>query len=58
MEDMVDESILPVLEVHADYLERALRAIEDNYGTVEDYLQQALGVGPVELAELRNRYLE
>jgi protein-tyrosine phosphatase len=54
---MVAESILPMLEVHEDYLAMALRHIEENYSSLEEYLEQALGVGPVELAELRSRYL-
>jgi protein-tyrosine phosphatase len=58
LEHMVAESILPMLEVHEDYLAMALRHIEDNYASIEEYLEQALGVGPVELAELRARYLE
>ncbi len=58
MEHMDEEAILPMLEVHADYLEAALGAIEREYGSVERYLQQALDVGPAELEELRRRYLE
>ena len=58
LEHMVAESILPMLEVHEDYLANALHHIDENYRSVEDYLEQALGVGPAELAELRARYPE
>lgn len=58
LEHMVAESILPMLEVHEDYLAVALRHIEDNYSSLEEYLEQALGLGPAELQELRSRYLE
>jgi len=58
LEHMVADAILPMLEVHEDYLAVALRHIDDNYGSVEDYLAQALRVGPAELVELRSRYLE
>ncbi|MCB1710617.1 MAG: tyrosine-protein phosphatase, partial [Halioglobus sp.] len=58
LEHMVAESILPMLEVHEDYLANALHHIDENYSRLEDYLEQALGVGPAELAELRARYLE
>jgi protein-tyrosine phosphatase len=58
LEHMVAEAILPMLEVHEDYLGIALQHIDENYGSVEEYLEQALGVGPAELAELRGRYLE
>jgi len=57
MEHMDHESIMPMLEVHEDYLARALEVIEQNYESVEAYLAEALGVGPAELAELRDRYL-
>jgi protein-tyrosine phosphatase len=58
LEHMAAEAILPMLEVHEDYLATALRHIVENYGSVEEYLAQALGVGSPELAELRARYLE
>ncbi len=58
MERMDAAAILPMLEVHQDYLERALAVIADNYGSVEEYLSEALGVGTAELKELRARYLE
>ena len=57
LEHMVAAAILPMLEVHEDYLATALRHIVENYGSVEDYLARALGVGSPELAELRARYL-
>lgn len=57
MEHMDAESILPMLEVHEDYLARALAAIDENAASVEAYLESALAVGPAELAELRGRYL-
>ena len=57
MEHMDTESIMPMLEVHEDYLARALDAIEQNYESIEAYLAEALGVGPDGLAELKERYL-
>ena len=58
MQALAGASILPMLEVHEDYLARALLAIEQGYPSVEAYLQEALGVGAAELAELQARYLE
>lgn len=58
MEHIDSDAVLPMLEVHEDYLARALESIDENYGSVENYLAQALGVGHAELGELRNRYLE
>jgi protein-tyrosine phosphatase len=58
MEHMAADSIRPMLEAHEDYLAVALRHMEESYESVEDYLEQALGLGPAELTELRDRYLE
>jgi protein-tyrosine phosphatase len=58
MENMLVEDILPMLEVHEDYLAMALGYIDEHYESVESYLERALGVGAPELAELRRRYLE
>jgi protein-tyrosine phosphatase len=58
LEHMEAAAILPMLEVHADYLEVALDHIEESYGSVAEYLSRALGVGPAELAELQRRYLD
>ncbi len=58
MDHIKSEAVLPMLEVHEDYLARALAFIDENYGSVENYLAQALGVGHAELEELRDRYLE
>lgn len=58
MEHMASAAIMPMLEVHEDYLAVALEYIDQNFGSVEEYLAQALGVGSAELAELRGRYLE
>ena len=57
MEHVDAEAIRPMLEVHEDYLARALSSIEQNYDSVEAYLREALGLGPAELAELKGRYL-
>ena len=58
MEHMDAASVLPMLEVHEDYLIRALNAIDEGFASFEDYLEKALGVGPAELAHLRARYLD
>ncbi len=57
MQQMAEQSILPMLEVHEDYLARALLAIEQRFPSVEVYLEEALGVGPVEVAQLQASYL-
>jgi len=57
MEQMDTQSILPMLEVHEDYLAQALATIEQSFPSVEVYLEAALGVGPAEVTQLRSRYL-
>jgi len=56
--DLETEAIIPMLEVHEDYLSAALLSIDRRYPRVEDYLAEELAVGAAELAELRGRYLE
>jgi len=58
MDNLDAATIMPMLEVHRDYLERALSVIAHDYGSVEKYLEEVMGLGPAELAELRRRYLE
>lgn len=58
MESLPADAVLPMLEVHEDYLAQALDSIDDGHASVADYLEQALGVGPAELAELQRRYLQ
>jgi protein-tyrosine phosphatase len=50
-------SILPMLEVHEDYLARALFVIDQNFPSVDIYLAEALNVGAEEVAQLQARYL-
>ncbi|MCR9105559.1 MAG: tyrosine-protein phosphatase [Gammaproteobacteria bacterium] len=57
MEHMAAEAVLPMLEVHEDYLARAFMAIDEQYASIDVYLAEALGVGAPEVAELRGRYL-
>ena len=57
LEELPEEAIMPMLQVHEDYLAEALNTIDANYDSVEHYLEDELGVGPRELAELRRRYL-
>ncbi len=52
------EAVMQVaLGVEADYLRTAFAAIEARYGSLDDYLQQVLGVGPQQRAVLRERLL-
>jgi len=57
MEGMDTDSVMPMLEVHPEYLAKALDSIKQHYRSTPVYLEEALGVGPAQLAELRRRYL-
>ena len=55
--NLPDHAILPMLEVHEEYLSAALGAIDSRYPSFETYLEEELNIGSEELAELRGRYL-
>ena len=57
LEHVEPAAIMPMLEVHEDYLGVALGYIDESHGSVRQYLARELGVGPAELAELKRRYL-
>jgi len=53
------EAVMQVaLGVDADYLRTAFTAIEERYGSLDGYLEQALGVGAAQRAVLRDRLVE
>ncbi|WP_439684602.1 Putative tyrosine-protein phosphatase [Cupriavidus oxalaticus] len=49
------EAMMPLLEVRASYLDASLQAIEQGWGSVDNYLGDALAV---DVAQLRAHYLE
>ncbi len=52
------DQIRPLLEVRREYLEAAFQAIDEQYGSFENYLKKGLGLSNRELAQLRDRLLE
>ncbi len=44
--------------VKAEWLETLLRSLGERYGSVEGYFRSELGLGPEDLAALREKYLE
>ncbi len=58
MEELQTDAILPMLEAREEYLATALHAINQNYPSVDAYLEEALGVDASARAELRGRYLQ
>ncbi len=47
----------PLMEVKVEYLEAAFQAIEEIYGSVDQYLSEALNIGPEEKERLRELLL-
>lgn len=55
--DMDPEILLPLLEARPEYLQAALTAVREEFGSVDAYLREGLGVDDAALAELRGRLL-
>ncbi|MBN7798293.1 tyrosine-protein phosphatase [Parahaliea mediterranea] len=58
MNDSDSAAIMPMLRVDEAYLRAALDSIDERYPDIESYLEEVMGVGAPERAELRRRYLE
>jgi protein-tyrosine phosphatase len=54
----VRELLRPLFDARAEYLAAAFAAIEETWGTVEDYLTQGLEFGPERRERLRERLLD
>lgn len=48
----------PLLEVRESYLQSAFDAIAENFSSLDHYLEDVLGLGQSERAELQGRYLD
>ena len=53
-----DEALRTILSVAPDYLDAAFAAISQRHGSVDSFLETALGVGPEIRESLKARYLE
>lgn len=51
------EVIQPLLGVEGEYLDAAFDQLNKDYGSVDNYLAQELGIGPAQLAMLKRRLL-
>ncbi|WP_372747569.1 tyrosine-protein phosphatase [Litorivivens sp.] len=49
-----DEAVRALFGVQERYLNEAFAAIDEHYGSMDNYLQQGLGIGPVERQQLRD----
>ncbi|MCB2061390.1 MAG: tyrosine-protein phosphatase, partial [Novosphingobium sp.] len=52
------EIVQPLIGVEGEYLDTAFAQIRQEYGSVDGYFQQELGVGPDEIAAIRKRMLD
>lgn len=57
VEHLTDEDLLPMMQTDVAYLHAALAAIDARFDGIENYLQAGLGIGPVERAELKRRFV-
>lgn len=54
----IDVDMDAIMYANMNYLDSALAAVDEKYGSMDAYLEQALGIGANEVAELRAMYLE
>lgn len=52
------EILRPMLEVQSSYLQTALNAIDGNFASLDEYLEQVLGVDAAVRQTLKSRFLE
>ena len=52
------EVIEPLMSVHPSFLEAALQAMHAEYGSIEAYFSEGLGLGEATLATLREAFLD
>ena len=56
--ELETEVMMPILEVHPEYLQAAFDAIDAEFASLEDYLGRCLGLDEHKTALLRSRYLD
>lgn len=52
------DAVAPLVGVDGTYLDTAFTQMRRDYGSVEGFMQKELGVGPMQIAALRERMLE
>lgn len=57
-DETVINGIEGVFKVRESYIMASLKYIEENYGSVNEYINKALGITKDEITDLRNMYLE
>lgn len=55
--DKSDEALLALLCAHEEYIQAAMKAVEEKYGTLDDYLTEVLDLTPAKRAKLAEKYL-
>lgn len=57
-DEAVINGIEGVFKVRESYITASLSYVEENYGSVDEYINKALGITQNEISDLRNMYLE
>ena len=52
------ELLRPLLGVEREYLETAFKTAEDQYGSIEKYIREGLGISEEEIQKLKSFLLE
>ncbi|MEM8900478.1 MAG: tyrosine-protein phosphatase, partial [Bacteroidota bacterium] len=54
---MSHQKLRGIMEVRTEYLQAAFTSIEEKYGSVENYLDEELNIGPLEIEQLKETLL-
>ena len=52
------QSIRDIQSVRAEYLDHAVKVLNDEYGSINDYLRDVMKLSSADIMELRDIYLE
>lgn len=58
LDEEASRDAVAMVSVFPEYLNRAVNAIKDKYGSIHSYLNNALGVSDKDMERLRDRFLE
>ncbi len=56
--DNVLQSIRDIQSVRPEYLDHAVKVLNDDYGSINNYLREVMQLSSVDIMQLRNIYLE
>ena len=56
--DNVLQSIRDIQSVRAEYIDHAIKVLNDKYGSINNYLRDVMKLSSADIMKLRNIYLE